>query len=231
MTREEIINWIVNIGGVCPTPDNHFGGPPVGANSELKLMIQQRPVELASLIEFFLEKKKFGEHLDYYVEIGPCAGGTTRAMYNFLEFKEIMVIDDNGASIGHGAYIDRGVFNRAENLKDLPVYEIIGTSNDPQVIEKALDKSKIQQYDIILIDGDHSYDGVKNDTINYLPTIRPGGYVVFHDTVHIPDIVKWTDELSIELPNVVKVAEFQLADLDTPQFPDGIGLTVFQKIR
>jgi Methyltransferase domain len=36
-------------------------------------------------------------------------------------------------------------------------------------------------YDLIFIDADHSYDGVKNDTELVLPLIAPSGYIVWHD--------------------------------------------------
>ncbi len=36
-------------------------------------------------------------------------------------------------------------------------------------------------YDIIYIDGDHSYEGVKSDLDNAYNKIRPGGYIMGHD--------------------------------------------------
>jgi hypothetical protein len=36
-------------------------------------------------------------------------------------------------------------------------------------------------YDIIYIDGDHSYNGVKNDLINGYNKIKNGGYIMGHD--------------------------------------------------
>jgi predicted O-methyltransferase YrrM len=37
--------------------------------------------------------------------------------------------------------------------------------------------------DLIFIDGDHSYEGVKRDWELFLPHIRPSGIVIFHDTM------------------------------------------------
>jgi len=37
------------------------------------------------------------------------------------------------------------------------------------------------KYDIIYIDGDHSYEGVKNDLINSFHKIKNGGYIMGHD--------------------------------------------------
>ena len=38
--------------------------------------------------------------------------------------------------------------------------------------------------DFLFIDGDHSYDGVKNDFLQYGPLVRPGGLIAFHDILH-----------------------------------------------
>ena len=225
---EEIYDWIVYTGGVCPTSDNHFGGP-AGVTSKLNLIIQQRPGELASCIEFFMNKKLAGESLDYYAEIGACAGGTTRSMYNFLKFKELLIIDDNGAENEFFYVHQRGDLNRSHNLRDIPKIEIIGSSAERRVIDEALRISTSQQYDILFIDGDHSYDGVKGDTINYLPMVRKGGYLVFHDTAHVGDIIRWLDEIPSSLPLLQQVARFHQADHYTKEYPSGIGLTVFQK--
>ena len=37
-------------------------------------------------------------------------------------------------------------------------------------------------FDLALIDADHSYEGVKADWEAYRSAVKPGGYVVFHDT-------------------------------------------------
>jgi predicted O-methyltransferase YrrM len=37
--------------------------------------------------------------------------------------------------------------------------------------------------DVLFIDGDHSYDGVRDDYELYAPLVRPGGLIAFHDIV------------------------------------------------
>lgn len=44
-----------------------------------------------------------------------------------------------------------------------------------------------QPLDVLLIDGDHSYDGVKRDYELYAPLLRPGGLVALHDIVDGPE--------------------------------------------
>ena len=38
--------------------------------------------------------------------------------------------------------------------------------------------------DFLFIDGDHSYDGVRQDFLDYGPIVRPGGIIAFHDIVN-----------------------------------------------
>jgi len=37
--------------------------------------------------------------------------------------------------------------------------------------------------DLLFIDGDHSYEGIRRDFERYAPLVRPGGVVIFHDIV------------------------------------------------
>ena len=37
--------------------------------------------------------------------------------------------------------------------------------------------------DFLFIDGDHSYEGVRRDFLDYGPMVRPGGLVAFHDII------------------------------------------------
>lgn len=224
---EEIKHWLVYEGGICPESDNHFGGNPF-ANAKLGLKIQQRPGELAQLIEFLLDKRNQGEKIDYYAEIGACSGGTTRSINHFLNFKELLIIDDGGVANNDCYVNERGDWARSHNLECIPRIEIIGSSLDQRVISHAHNISKIHLYDVLFIDGDHSYHGVKSDTLNYLSIVRPGGYVIFHDTCHISDIMQWINEVP-SVTNMEMVKHIGLLDEHTDAFPNGIGLTVFKK--
>jgi len=42
--------------------------------------------------------------------------------------------------------------------------------------------------DILFIDGDHSFDGVRNDFNNYKNLVRSGGYIIFDDYGFLPDV-------------------------------------------
>lgn len=44
-----------------------------------------------------------------------------------------------------------------------------------------VDQFENESFDLILIDADHSYEGVYNDINAYLPKLKPGGELLFHD--------------------------------------------------
>ncbi|MBW1798178.1 MAG: class I SAM-dependent methyltransferase, partial [Deltaproteobacteria bacterium] len=45
-----------------------------------------------------------------------------------------------------------------------------------------------QGLDFAFIDGDHTYEGVTSDFLNYGPLVRPGGIIVFHDILPCPEL-------------------------------------------
>ncbi len=74
-----------------------------------------------------------------------------------------------------------------------------GLSSEEQIIEGAAKRL----YDMIFIDGDHSYEGVKLDFDIYHKMVKPSGYIIFDDY----DRAKW--------PGVV-----QFIDNDIPNYTD-----------
>lgn len=45
---------------------------------------------------------------------------------------------------------------------------------------------------LLLIDADHSYDGVRNDFASWWPHVAPGGLIVFHD-YDMPEVARFID--------------------------------------
>jgi FkbM family methyltransferase len=68
-------------------------------------------------------------------------------------------------------------------------------------IDAITDVSK-KQYDLLIIDGDHSYAGVKTDFENYAQSVKIGGYIIFDDYG------------SDEWPEVQEYIDKELADVD-----------------
>jgi len=51
--------------------------------------------------------------------------------------------------------------------------------------------------DMLLIDGFHSFNQVKADYENYSGLVRPGGYILFHDTVWAVGVKEFFDQLNV----------------------------------
>jgi len=84
-----------------------------------------------------------------------------------------------------------------ENLAALSVpesdYRVIqGLSTDEEVLKAASDR----QYDYVLIDGNHSLEGVASDFELYGPLVKAGGVLIFddYDTTDWPTIKPFVDE-------------------------------------
>ena len=56
-------------------------------------------------------------------------------------------------------------------------------SHSPQTVEDIRDSLRGRSLDVLYLDGDHGYEGIKKDFELYSPLVRPGGIIVFHDIV------------------------------------------------
>jgi len=59
---------------------------------------------------------------------------------------------------------------------------------------EALSKWNNAEIDLLWIDGDHSYDGIRFDLEKWSPFVRPGGIIAAHDFAHLDDVRRaWRD--------------------------------------
>ncbi|WP_165220983.1 class I SAM-dependent methyltransferase [Aquisphaera insulae] len=70
-------------------------------------------------------------------------------------------------------------------------------SHSPAVHRKIEELLGGRSIDVLFIDGDHSYEGVKADYEMYGPLVRPGGLIAFHDTVYIGDVTRFWNEVKV----------------------------------
>lgn len=102
------------------------------------------------------------------LEIGVNTGGTV--MFLHFLFDKIYGIDiERNATL----YLAEGKMDNYTH--------IVGASQLPYTIQRIKDLGV--QFDMIFVDGDHSYTGAKLDYLSYLPFVKPGGIMVFHDIV------------------------------------------------
>lgn len=56
-----------------------------------------------------------------------------------------------------------------------------GDSHDPRTFERVRALLGEEPLDLLFIDGDHTFQGVRQDFETYGPLVRPGGLIAFHD--------------------------------------------------
>jgi cephalosporin hydroxylase len=54
-------------------------------------------------------------------------------------------------------------------------------SHDQATVEELRSRLGEREIDLLMIDGDHSFEGVKADFELYAPLVARGGFVAFHD--------------------------------------------------
>ncbi len=52
-----------------------------------------------------------------------------------------------------------------------------------------------RKIDFLWVDGDHSYEGIRRDILNWIPLVRKGSFICFHDYRDAPGVKKAVDEL------------------------------------
>lgn len=144
----------------------------------------QKPEELAPLIDLVTKAQP-----RVIVEIGTGKGGTAWAWSKIPGVKKLILIDmPNGPFGGQESEEIRTKLQFIGNNTPAAVTYIAGNSINAECLEqvkKTLDGDTI---DFLVIDGDHTLQGVKMDFILYSPLVTPDGYVAFHDvSLHAPE--------------------------------------------
>lgn len=180
----EIRETVEKAGSDC---QSLFGGTHDGGYAT-----QQNPDEFAALVCLLLNRCR---PIDVYGEIGSAAGGTLRLIQELVDFAVAVVLDD-GNHPKHSLWES----NTGEFRNRVVIHR--GDSHAEAAKEFVARTCAFQKFDVIFIDGDHSYEGVKKDIELVLPFCTPATLLVFHDTVCCPGVT----QAFAELPN--KVAEF-----------------------
>ena len=178
----------------------------------------QKMNELSALLAF-LETRP----LKTVVEIGTAAGGT---FYSWCQISDpeatIVSIDLPGGEFG-GGYGEAAipVFSGYKQPGQT-VHFLREDSHDLNTRNQLEDLLKGEKIDFLMIDGDHTYSGVKQDWELYSPLVNPGGLVAFHDTLPHPNFPTCeVDRFWQELKGGFRHFEFEDKDDDCGLGPMG----------
>jgi predicted O-methyltransferase YrrM len=144
----------------------------------------QVPSEMLQLAELIRSK-----NIRNGMEIGTWRGGTLFLLCHFGQPDAVIVSLD----------MPGGLFGGGYHWLQIPVYRMFARGNQKlhllrqdshsdesqRIVEEILGGNKL---DYLLIDGDHTYEGVKKDFEMYSPAVSDHGVIVFHDIVpHAPE--------------------------------------------
>lgn len=139
----------------------------------------QSPYELTRWIErIAIVKPKL------VVEIGTAKGGTFFLMSRAADANATLIsIDLPGGLYGGGYPFWKKPFFQHIIGGGKIVHFLRGNSHAASTVAELRKLLAGRPIDLLLIDGDHSYEGVKTDFYLYSPLVRPGGVIGFHDIV------------------------------------------------
>ena len=122
------------------------------------------------------------------VEIGICKGGTLAALSEVAAEGALLVsVDLPGGDFG-GGYTEADVPRLRELTHRCRLVPILGDSHSPETLERARTALAGREVDVLFIDGDHSYEGVRADFEMYAPLVRAGGLIAFLDIAEHPAV-------------------------------------------
>jgi predicted O-methyltransferase YrrM len=132
------------------------------------------------------------------VEVGTFAGGTAVGFANAIKENghgKLICVDQD--SYSNGTFPQMVKHNLARlNFPESQLQLCCGDSKEwlPKLTETLKAKA-----DIVLIDGDHTYEGALADLKNAVPLVKPGGFILVHDV----DRSRHMDEATAEHPHPV----------------------------
>ncbi|HTW45080.1 MAG TPA: class I SAM-dependent methyltransferase [Acidobacteriaceae bacterium] len=145
------------------------------ADSELKPF--QIDEELASLAKEVRDLSPMN-----VLEIGTAKGGTLFLWTRLAQRDAVIVsIDLPGGKFGGGYSNRRATIYRRFARKGQQLHLMREDSHAQATFEKAKQLFGEKPVDLLFIDGDHTYEGVKRDWEMYSQLVRAGGLIVFHD--------------------------------------------------
>lgn len=147
-------------------------------SESINFKIQQKKAEWLGFIDKIYGKNKINNVL----EIGCYDGGTTVFLSNICN--NLITVDQPVTPrfdtfkyhIG-----DESIFG-SELLKTKTNFNYVyGNSHDIETFNKVKELLDGEELDLLFIDGDHSYEGVKSDFNTYKELVKNGGMIALHD--------------------------------------------------
>lgn len=135
---------------------------------------------------------------EFIVEVGTFAGGTAVGFANAINQNgrgKLICVDQDSYSNGTFPQVVKRNLSRV-GFSESKLQLCCGDSKEwlPKLAEDLK-----EQVEIVLVDGDHTYEGAVADLTNAVPLVKPGGFILVHDV----DRKRRMDEATPEHPHPV----------------------------
>jgi cephalosporin hydroxylase len=131
------------------------------------------------------------------MEIGTANGGTLFMMTRICAPDAmILSLDLPGGPFGGGYPEDRVPLYEAFAMPGQTVQLIRADSHHRESLSKVRQLLDRRTLDFLFIDGDHTYEGVRQDFEMYSPLVTPGGFIAFHDIVYAEGVQRFWAEVA-----------------------------------
>jgi predicted O-methyltransferase YrrM len=118
------------------------------------------------------------------VEIGTAQGGVFWLLCKISQPEATLVSVDLPPEERFSGGLKNTIDLQKLKIPGQAVHAVTGSSHDPDILDQVKAIFAGNQIDVLFIDGDHSYAGVRQDYEMYCSLVRPGGIIAFHDIVH-----------------------------------------------
>ncbi|MEI8136871.1 MAG: class I SAM-dependent methyltransferase [Bacteroidota bacterium] len=188
-----------------------------------------------SLIEPWQERTEIVEVLNILeknppksvLEIGTANGGTLFLLTRMASKNaSILSVDLPGGKFGGGYPEWKEPIYKSFAKKGQTVNLIRANSHDKETHSRVASFFKDKKVDFIFIDGDHTYEGVKQDFENYKEFLTDGALVMFHDIAAHPNPIYGVDKFWKEIKQEFEHKEFVKDWFDCGR---GLGLLFYKK--
>ncbi len=125
------------------------------------------------------------------LEIGTFKGQTSIFIAKLRKDINIITIDNHEGIPEEGFYSSKDEVDSSIKRNNL----------SSQIKHKEISSQEFlpeKKFDLIFIDGDHSYEGVKFDFEKFKHYLKEDGTIIIHDCKYIPGVTKFCSELNIK---------------------------------
>jgi predicted O-methyltransferase YrrM len=145
--------------------------------TEKAIAVQQVPSEISELASLIAELKPLT-----ILEIGTSRGGSLFILCRLAaQNASIISVDLPGAGFGEAYTKQHAKLFEQFALKGQSLTLVKSDSHSQETLERVNSLLGGKTVDLLFIDGDHTYEGVKKDFEMYSPLVTRGGVIALHD--------------------------------------------------